>query len=209
MKYCFLLLFLLGGCTPSPTKMPPYIVMLGQITPDMNGRCTGIALDQWRILTADHCLSLAAFRVETQYGQSVYAYPIQRFPDIDIALLQTALPLSLPGYALTGDANKNETAYLFGICPQHFAHVPRLVFFQEHDWFIDEGTVSCEKWITQTSSCGGDSGGLIIQDGKFVGMAIGVRSWWKMQGKIEGREVCIVPTNVIMEKLSWQTASNN
>lgn len=192
---------------PSKTEMPPYFVMLTQITPNVESRCSGAALDEWTVLTANHCVDRQTFRIETQYGQSSFAYPVLRFPESDIAILHSVLPLALPEYALLNQANVSVPASLFGVCPQHFSHVPREMYFEDADWF-SENNIPCEKWIAQTSICGSDSGGFLVQDGQMIGMTIAVRSWWLMPGKVEGKEVCVVPSQVIMETISWQTYNN-
>lgn len=209
MKLFFLILTLsLSAClAPAETKMPDYFVMLTEITPNPWLRCSGVALDQWTVLTADHCLRRGTFRIETQYGQSSLAYVYERFPQSDLALIKSIFPLSLSEYALLDVANTSLPAFLFGVCPQHFAHVPRPIHFSNADWFTNDN-VSCEKWIVQSTVCGSDSGGFLVQNNKMIGLTIAVRSWWPNSRTVEGREVCVVPAKTIMETISWQTYNN-
>lgn len=210
MRYVIILLILLlSACiSPAETKMPAYFVMLVQIAPNVSARCSGIALDQWTILTANHCLDRGTLRIETQYGQTSLVYTAQRFPEHDLALVYSMFPLSLPEYARLGVANTYLPASLFGVCPQHFSHVPRETNFSTSDW-TNKNNISCEKWIVQSSACGSDSGGLLVQDNQVIGLTIAIKNWWPSSGTLEGKEVCVVPSQVIMETISWQTVSNN
>lgn len=193
-----LLVLVLGACTPS------YFVMLTRITPDGSYRCSGSVLDPNHILTADHCLALGTLRIETQQGKTTYAYPLTRFPELDVAVLRTVQPLDLPSYASLGEVDKTQPAYLYGVCPHHFSTTPRKVRWVSDDWQTNYG-IACDKWIVENSACGSDSGGPVIQNGKLVGMTLAVKSWWILPA-VEGKEVCIVPSKVLMGEV-W--TSNN
>lgn len=201
MKGLLLLLLIpvLGDCTPS------YFVMLTRVAPDSAYRCSGSMLDESHILTADHCLTLGTLRVETQAGDTTYAYPLARFPELDIAILRTVHPLELPAYASLAEVDKTRPAYLYGVCPHHFSTTPRKAVWVKDDWRTSYG-IACDRWIVEKSACGSDSGGPVVQDGKLVGMILAVKSWW-IAPTVEGKEVCIVPSKAIMEEV-WKTSNN-
>jgi hypothetical protein len=197
-----LLLLCLSGCVPAQTQMPSFFVMLTQQWPDVDHRCSGALLNPLFILTANHCVARAELtRVVTQYGQEVAIVPYKQWPEIDIALYRALLPVYASNYAHMAEANTLEPAEVYGACPFYFSHVPREVVYL-HDELI--GVLNpqqpCQMWQTLGQQvCGGDSGGIVVQNGNVIGVPVAVESaifWIPL-----GTNVCVVPSRLIAERL--------
>jgi hypothetical protein len=175
-----LLVIILGSCTAAtPTRpagpLPEYVVILTPSVPYHNGRCTGIALDAWHILTADHCFGEVDLRrVMTQYGQEARVTPINQWPEVDAALLRTNVPLILPEYATFAAPDLEEPAEIYGGCEFFLLSVPRRLHFvqeQQLTTWQDGETRNAQQWrAVDLRVCGGDSGGPVIQNGKVIGL---------------------------------------
>lgn len=195
-------MLVLSGCVPAQTQMPSYFVLLTQQWPEVEHRCSGALLSPFLILTANHCIARATLtRVVTQYGQEVAIVPYRQWPEIDIALYRALLPLYVNNYAHLAEANTLEQAEVYGACPFYFSHVPRAVAYL-HDELV--GTLNpqqpCQMWQALGQQiCGGDSGGIMVQNGNLVGVPVAVEADIFLIPI--GTNVCVVPSRLIMKQL--------
>jgi len=195
MKYLLLCLCLLVlvGCVPAQTEMPDSLVMLTGTLATADKRCTGFLPDSTHILTANHCANNYLVRVITQYGQEAGVKVLQRWPDIDIALLAPDTPLYADQYATLGKANLQSAALAYGACPQFFTHVPRPLVYVNEEHFSDGS--ECQIWFAPQAVCGGDSGGIVTQGDQVIGIMTGVETYYFFWAY--GQNACIVPAPVI------------
>lgn len=203
-------LMLLSGCAaPARTEMPSYIVMLteGNVL-QTDKRCTGAAISPYRVVTARHCVEGGdADRLVTQYGQELKPYVLATWDDADVALLGVHVPMLLESYASFRDALTTNPAEAFGVCPLYFSHVPREVHYHHSEIMQVAGPINggtrprpCAMWVSHFDAiCGGDSGGVLVQDGEPVAMTVAVRTpiWFYNFGY----ETCAIPSFVINKKL--------
>ncbi len=176
---CLVLFFLalfLAGCAVVPTAgVPAYVVL---VTPDVHtghNRCTGVALDARRVLTTDHCLADPWMRrVLAQTGQEVRITSIARYPAQDAAIATLSAPLLLPAYARFAPADTKRPALLYGGCAHYLLAVPRAVHYVEESLTISLSPPylrRAQHWRSHDRRiCGGDSGGVAVQDGAVVGL---------------------------------------
>lgn len=197
---------LLSACAP-PASLPSAVVMLTSSWPDAMGRCTGVVVGPTRVLTARHCLN-AVRRVVTPWGQEAFVTRYFASPDADIALLEVDRTLWVPGgYAQFGEARRDIPGRLFGVCPFYWGHQARYALYRgDVSVEMEEGQpeVTVSRWLMarlsddqQDSACGGDSGGVIMQEGKVVGITSAVESelWFVAIGRV----VYSVPQSKIKE----------
>lgn len=152
---------LLAGCVAGPP--PAYVVKLAG---PRGAVCTGILLDPIHIITADHCLDAGVNRAQTMDGQSTATEPLERRPGVDMAVLRALMPLRIESksYARIGQPRPGASGAFWGHCTEYGGEtVGRVVFLQA------DGE-ACQLWLFLAPTCGGDSGGPIVQDGRVVGM---------------------------------------
>lgn len=199
-------LLALTACVPMSTDMPPYMVMLTSGWPGLDSRCTGELLDPLTILTANHCTeNNVIVRAVTQYGQESFITPCAHFPDLDIALFCASLPLYAPSYAHLAAPDLTKPAQAFGVCPSYFSHVPRQTTYVPDPWSgIIKPNYTCQMWHAMLQSiCGGDSGGMQDQDGAVTGIIVAVET--SIPFLIDGTEVCVIPSDLIIPKIEQFT----
>lgn len=203
MKYCLLLLFLLGGCIPSQEQSPPYFVMIvDQEQPFL--RCGGVLLNEREILTVEHCFRKAGKdTIVTQHGQQSGFTISDKWTDADLILLHSNRDLFSESYAELDNPDPTKPALVFGACPRFFSHVPRSVLFL---FEVGEEDFSRQAYYTYGSICGGDSGSPLLQNGKVVGL---VDSTVTMSFTLTTVQVMYTIPPKLIEDSLWQTASNN
>lgn len=177
-------LWLLSGCAVPPASMPPYMVMLTPTWPTLEGRCTGAVVDAKTILTAAHCVNHVS-RVVTIYGQEAAIVDAKVSPSHDVALLYTAVPLWVGTFAELANAEVGASAVLWGTCPYFMPHQGRRAMYNGlvDVSLKDGGTLTFGQWFmlpamgdVRGKACGGDSGGILSQGGKVVGVTSAVAS---------------------------------
>lgn len=180
---CLGWLILLVACVPPAKVIPPgeplpiWVVLITGPLPDVEGRCTGVALSEELILTARHCFKPEAHslkRLVTQLGQEVFRFEVVvEVKELDTIVLRVSQPLKLPAFAVLSTPHYNQPALIFGACPRYLMNVARRAdFVEEHETRFSSGErYPAEKWHIQVNViCGGDSGGPAVQDGRMVGM---------------------------------------
>lgn len=196
-----LLIVLLNLYLPAP---PPYFVMIvDKDKPSL--RCGGILIGPRDILTANHCFKMPGKdTIVTQYGGEDTFVIAHRWKDADIALLHSNHDLFSPEYARIAPLDSSQPVIVFGACPRFFGHIPRAITFL---YDIGEDSFYRQAYYTYDSICGGDSGSPLTQDGYVVGI---VASTVTLSFTMTTVQIMYaIPPTVIMETLSWPTASNN
>ncbi len=168
----------LVACASVPPTLPPYIVMLTNALPAIDARCTGAILDPTHVVTAAHCVK-AVRRVVAPDGQEAWVIDVA-LADHDLAVLEINKPIYLPVYAELGMAHSG-TGQVYGTCPYFWGHTPRhVVYGGMWSYEVEAGLwIDFDLWHTvgdTAAVCGGDSGGVVIQQGKVVGVTSVVES---------------------------------
>lgn len=171
------LALLLAGCMPvvpddyepvivEPGPVPGYLVYLRESGRDAWGNCAGAAVSRRLVLTVAHC-ARGAETVATRDGTAVGLASVTLWPGADFALVHTTRPLPLAEPAVLAVARPG-VAQVFGICP--FYREPGRVRLAEYGgWFV-VGVQVVELWrVDGGRVCSGDSGGVVVQDGRVVG----------------------------------------
>lgn len=199
--------FLLLGCAvgvPFEGDLPGYLVMLTRYTPDVQARCTGVALSESLILTVNHCATLTT--VTTQTAQEARITVKYQLPSADLAIMEANKPLDISDseFASFGERIEDEPAILFGLCPRYFANTARVVTFARMGISCPLGMPQCfnvSEWWAPVGYyiCGGDSGGILLQGGKIVGIPHAILSaFWIPTGKA----VYAIDSSIIVRWLS-------
>lgn len=191
-KWLFLILFLAGACVPQPA----YTVKVRGFS--RTSFCGGYGIDENHVLTMNHCTKHGFDRVAKQNGEVIPMRVVQTWPEVDLALLETAEPMNLEAYAQLAEGEFDTPSDLFGFCP--LAPVTRPVMrATEVDWLQSY----CQTWVVLGSfSCSGDSGGTVQQNGKVAGVLLTIWDWGINPDMLEGNVVCIVPASLILQKLA-------
>lgn len=163
-KYLLLTIFFIVTACASP-QVPEYVVRL--TSPD-NRICTGMLFDEHQVYTADHCFKNKLDTVYTQDGRDSGFTFVSRNPVEDVVVLRTTSPLTMTTYAAFAQPDPFRVAYAYGACHHFGLGVAKPVFYQGHIDFPDKPY--CTVWVSLVPVCGGDSGGVLVQDGKVVGM---------------------------------------
>lgn len=135
-----------------------------------------------RVRTAYHCVDgpSGLTRVLTQDGQQSYVIFIDGDPLVDTAIVTLAFPIVLSEYARFSPPDYNEPADIFGACTHYMIHIPRHVSYLKQ---VETDIKYMGKWYKRKVDvwgssdhriCGGDSGGVAIQNGSVIGFVSSV-----------------------------------
>lgn len=197
--------FLLTACAIPFSPLPSNVVMLTPLYPSVEGRCTGVVVDATHILTAAHC-TRTAHRVITPWGQEARIVSYSALLNQDVALLETDRVLIVERYAVLAHAELGVVGTVFGTCPYYWGHQARAALYNGLvEMPFDEGIRDYDQWIMQTNkACGGDSGGVVMQNGKVTGVISAVESdlWFVAIGTV----MYAVPSDVAQELLNNEQA---
>lgn len=194
-------LFLLTACAVPFSPLPSNVVMLTPLYPTVEGRCTGAVIDATHVLTAAHCTH-TAHRVITPWGQEARVVSYSALPDQDVAVLETDKVLFVEHYAELARAELGVVGTVFGTCPYYWGHQARAALYNGIASINDD---DYDQWIMQTNkACGGDSGGVVMQNGKVTGVISAVESdlWFVAIGTV----MYAVPSGVAQELLNNEKA---
>jgi hypothetical protein len=199
MKYLIFIMLLLAACA-STEPTPAYLVRLAS---DGGAHCSGIAINERWIITADHC---HVYGLDTVYAADhppTAAYLMAVWPEIDTAMYMTDEALRLSEYATLRTADTAQVAYLFGGCPLWPQGAGRFTKYTGQDW---AEYPYCQAWqVSGAWSCSGDSGGIITQDGNIVGMSVRITDWGVDPGRKVGNVICVVPGETILARMdAWR-----
>lgn len=181
------LVFLINGCV-MPEKFqrtlpPAYLAMLTNNNVRESYRCTAFIYNERYVVTAYHCLAITdgIVRIVTQYNQENYIHSYYYDKLLDIAVIKTTFPTYVEEYPKFDEPKYNVVGQAYGMCTRYMYFSPRYVLnfglLKYHELskkFIDD--MDFDKtfvWYTVQDKfriCLGDSGGLVIQEGKIVGM---------------------------------------
>ncbi|GIV81820.1 MAG: hypothetical protein KatS3mg051_1174 [Anaerolineae bacterium] len=172
-----ILALLLAGCMPvvpadyepvavEPGPVPGYLVYLREAGRNTWGSCAGAAVARRLVLTVAHC-ARSAETVATQDGTAVGLASVVLWPGADFAVVRTTLPLPVEELAELAVARPG-VAQVFGICPV-LPVAGRVRLAEYGGWFV-VGVQVVERWrVDGGRVCSGDSGGVVVQDGRVVG----------------------------------------
>lgn len=196
MRYILLLSLLLTSCIAS--QPPAYFVGVGNDAP----RCGGYAIGPHLALTAEHCVN-KGFTTVFAGGKANQGRVAARWPEIDLALLETEQQIQVARYASLID-NYVEFGSLYGFCP---LRIPGRMVIPATP--IDWGARPfCATWqVVGWIACSGDSGGVVDQDGRMAGMLVAIADWGIDEDLVEGDIVCVVPASLIRERLQQARAN--
>lgn len=174
---------LIGCVNPVPLELD-YIVMLTTPIPSSDARCTGFLIDSTTIVTANHCIKYVT-RAVNIYGEESPVKTAIQWDDMDVAIVRSKYPFYARSYAAIGKPDKNRAAEAWGMCPHFMGIKPRFVKFKSsmeitaHPGVL---TIDVDQWITDALICGGDSGGIIVQNNQVVGLinATEINFLWAM-----------------------------
>ena len=193
------LCFLMTSCynSPLPQKLtrnnlvPPYLVMITSESTKFWHQCGGIQVNSNTVITVAHCLPKDVInkRILTQYNQTLWFSEYTKLESLDLAIIKTSVPLYTEEYPTFGSP-KPGLVDTYGLCAQQFYFNSRPAAFINNMEFLpsfhealqrtrnkenqiplmDEFYSVYDTYSLQNSICLGDSGGIVLQDGKVVGM---------------------------------------
>lgn len=185
------LALLLAGCA-LPHGVPAWLVMLTPGYPTTDGRCTGAALDPYHVLTAAHCVR-AVRRVITPAGQEAWIVAARVHATQDVALLTLDRPLITGSYATLAAPQADMVTTVWGVCPYYWGHQARTATYAGRETVSEQRGRPGEydTWWTlpmdgdTNKVCGGDSGGVVVQQGAVVGLisAVEAEYFWVAIGE--------------------------
>ena len=193
------LVAILAGCSSLP---PDYLVKLTPQYAGGKGSCTGMLLYPDVVLTAGHCTELK--RVVTWGGDEAYVVDRVESGITDMALLVLDREIHTVYRPEFGDVDHEKPARFYGLCPMQWGasprwgwHVERVRYpYEDSGPYVDNWQMS-EGFRLSNMICGGDSGGLVMQENKIVGILSGIYVWFPYQQS--GDEVVTIPTQYVDE----------
>lgn len=167
----FFIATIVAACAiPPPNR--DYIVMLTDRNVSQEERCAGVMIDNFYIVTANHCTHFAN-RVVDIHGNDASVSAVERWESYDIALLKAREPIPLQTFATFAAPTVEQAGILIGMCPQYIGLTERYVAFRAHvDTIVNPGSIRLllDQWVSTDIICGGDSGGVVLQNEKVVGI---------------------------------------
>jgi len=194
VSLCFLVL----GCySPLPQKLtrdnlvPPYLVLITADEAQIVHLCGGIQTSSNIVITAAHCLpkNIINKKILTQYNQTLWFSKYTTFESLDIAIIKTDVPLYTEEYPKF-DKPHSGLVDTYGLCPTQFYYNSRVAAYIDSMELLPNFREALERtrskssemplmsqfysvyntYSLQNSICLGDSGGIVLQDGKVVGI---------------------------------------
>ena len=189
-------LLLLVSCARFP---PEYLVKLHPYGPG-NESCTGFMVKPDVVVTAGHCVRMQ--RVVTYGGQEATVDERVESDFTDLAAYRLKSPLVLSFWPKLGEPNEEEPARFFGLCPRQWGGNARWGYFQgSMRWPYENSGPYLQEWLmaegyrSSNMVCGGDSGGIIMQGDKVVGVI--VATYIEYFGQLASDEVIAVPVEYV------------
>lgn len=212
IRFALILAFFLSACAFSYSPLPSNVVMLTALYPAIEGRCTGAVIDPTHVLTAAHCTK-SADRVITPLGQEAFVTSYDEWKTEDIAILEVDRALFVQQFAELGRAELGVIGNIFGTCPYYWGHQSRLAAY---NGMVEVPLVNgkirdYDQWIVQprmgdnSKACGGDSGGVVMQGNKVVGVISAVDSdyWFVAIGTV----MYAVPGDIVKDLMTSDQAT--
>lgn len=176
------------GCTPQVKvrqTVPSYFVMLSDWNVYQQMRCSGFAVNEHTVVTAAHCFTknFLISRILTQYNQEVHFTSYKLYPNLDLAIIKTPEKIYAEEYPKFAKP-EYKVGQSYGLCTLYFFYNARNVLHLSKVLGnpLYDKTTKVDKvkdfskfssWLTVDPKqviCLSDSGGIIRQDGKIVGM---------------------------------------
>lgn len=194
MRLWWIFVLLSVACVPTPS----YLVRVQGNTAGVY--CGGQVIDGTHVVVANHCVVKGFDTVLRPSGEPLSSTVVARWPEIDLAVLETNEEIGVAQFARYADETPASLGYVHGFCPLRINPRPAVLSSRAVDW----GTRPyCQTWELLTwITCSGDSAGTIDWEGEVQGMVITVIDWGIDDAMLEGNLVCILPGSVIAQKLN-------
>lgn len=205
---------LLVGCV-LPGQPPAYLAKTTHYLPQMKIGCGMLILDENRAVTPYHCVDDVPIRraIYQAVGETWFTYDsITRILNQDLALLRSPIDIALPYYPKFAEPARNLSGRVYGFCPYYRESSYRVARYEGRIYGWKDAVIVLDRWSVPGTAhhryvCGGDSGGIVWQNGNVVGMIVNVKS---PPGYRVGETFYTVPLKMILElyeagntKVSW------